>query len=194
MKKKKKDKDSYYRLAKKEGYRSRASYKLLQIQERFRIIKKGDTIIDLGAAPGGWLQVAKQISGGKIIGVDLVRIKPIKDVIFIMGDFREEEVRRKIESHVSKVDVVLSDASPKLSGIKSYDHARSIELAEAALQIAESFLRKGGNFVVKIFQGEEQSILLEKISSIFKNVKFYFPKATRKGSAECYIIAKGYTD
>jgi len=184
--------DHFYRMAKKEGYRSRAAYKLKQINERFRVIRRGDTVVDLGAAPGGWLQVAEKLSGGTIIGVDIQPIRSLDGVITIKGDITSEDTIDRIRQLVKKVDVVLCDAAPNLSGDWSYDHARSIDLAEHALLCAEQILKPGGNFIVKVFQGDMFFDYLQKVRTLFKNVRSHSPAASRKESAEMYIIAKNF--
>ena len=149
--------ERYYKLAKKEGYRSRASYKLLQIDDRFNIFKKGDYVADLGAFPGGWLQVAKEKVGesGKVIGLDLRRIKPLDGVETIVGDITEDSTMLELLSLVGgKVDVVISDMAPNIAGHYSTDHARSIHLALYAVDVCDRILRKGGRLVMKVFMGE----------------------------------------
>ena len=183
--------DAYYRMAKKMGYRSRASFKLLQINERFRVIKRGYTVVDLGAAPGGWSQVAKEISSGTVVAVDLQEIEPIDGVECIVGDFTKAEVLEKIKSSVKEVDVVLCDASPHLSGAKSTDQARATGLAEDALRVADELLREGGNFVIKAFRGEMYEEFFARVKRRFKRTKAYIPKATTRGSTESYIIGFG---
>ncbi|MEM2934120.1 MAG: RlmE family RNA methyltransferase [Methanocellales archaeon] len=185
-------KDFYYFKAKEEGYRSRAAYKLKRINERFKVIKKGDVVVDLGAAPGGWLQVAKEISGGRVIGVDLQAIEPMEGVETIRGDLRAQATINGIMQIVEKVDTVLCDASPDLSGIWSLDHARSIDLANAALEAAKKLLRLGGNFVVKVFQGDMYEDFLNTVKKNFTQVRAYKSEASRKESAEIYIVAKGF--
>ena len=131
-----KKRDMYYNKAKQMGYRSRASFKLQYMNEKYHIIKKGDSIVDLGAAPGGWLQVAKELSGGTVIGVDLQKIEPIEGVVTIKGDMTSPRMQEKIFALVDKVDVVICDAAPNLSGNWALDHGRSIELSEVALDVA----------------------------------------------------------
>ena len=184
--------DHFYRMAKKEGYRSRAAYKLKQIDKRFHVIRRRDTVVDLGAAPGGWLQVAEELSGGTIIGVDIQQIQSIDGVITIKGDITSEHAIDQIKELVKKVDVVLCDAAPNLSGDWSYDHARSVDLAEHALLCAEQILKPGGNFIVKVFQGDMFFDYLQRVRTLFKNVRSHSPAASRKESAEMYIIAKKF--
>ncbi len=184
--------DRFYRRALNEGYRSRAAYKLVEIQKRFNVIREDDNIVDLGAAPGSWMQVARELSGGTIIGIDLNPIAPIEQTISIVGDFTRESVRDRVRSEVDLVNVVICDASPKLSGQKSYDQARVVALGEAALDFACGILKPGGNFIVKSFQGELFNDLLREIRGHFRSVKVYRTKASRRGSAEVYIIAKNF--
>ena len=186
--------EHFYRAAKKEGYRSRAAYKLKQIQNRFHVIRKGDVVIDLGAAPGGWSQVAREIIGekGLVVGIDLQPIKPIKDAIFIVGDITKKETIEKIKEKIGnkKVDVIISDMSPNISGNYSLDHANSIWLAENALDFAKKFLKNNGNFICKVFEGELLKEFLNKVKTSFEVVKLHSPPASRKSSSEIYVIAK----
>ncbi len=186
--------DHFYRMAKKEGYRSRAAYKLKQIDTRFHIIRRGDAVVDLGAAPGGWTQVAAELAGssGTIVGVDIQQVRSIDGAVIITGDIRSEETLDAIRQVVGSADVVLCDAAPNLSGDWSYDHARSIDLAEHALACAQKILRPGGNFVVKAFQGDLFQDYMQEVRSRFRNVRAHSPTASRKASAEMYIIAKGF--
>lgn len=184
--------DYFYRKAKDEGYRSRAAFKLKQINERFNIIKKRDTVVDLGAAPGGWLQVAKELSGGKVVGVDILPIEEIEGVETIKGDIRLEATVEKIRKKIKKegADVVICDAAPNLSGNWSYDHARSIDLASSALECARKLLKPGGRFAVKVFQGDMFPEFLDKVRRHFAKVQGFSPEASRKQSAEIYVIGK----
>lgn len=191
-------KDEYYKRAKKENYHSRASYKLLQLDKKYKLIKKGDYIIDLGAAPGGWSQVALNKVGeqGLVISVDLQKIKPIENtgnLIDIRGDFTSEETLKNIKNTMNRnADVILSDASPKLSGIKDVDQLRSLDLAENVLKISRSVLRNNGSMIMKVFQGEEFENLLKKIRKEFKTVKTTKPPSSRKKSVEMYVLARGF--
>jgi len=184
--------DYFYRKAKDEGYRSRAAFKLKQINERFNIIKKRDTVVDLGAAPGGWLQVAKELSGGKVVGVDILPIEEIEGVQMIKGDIRLDSTVEKIRERIKKegADVVICDAAPNLSGNWSYDHARSIDLASSALECARKLLKPEGRFAVKVFQGDMFPEFLDKVRRYFGKVRAFSPEATRKQSAEIYVIGK----
>ncbi|MBT8507708.1 50S rRNA methyltransferase [Methanomicrobiaceae archaeon CYW5] len=184
--------DRFYKKAVSEGYRSRAAYKLRDIQNRFNIIRSDDNIIDLGAAPGSWMQVLRELTAGKIIGIDLNPIASIEGTQAITGDFTTDAVQQKITSMVHEVNVVVCDASPKLSGQKSYDQARAVALSEEALLFAIKVLKPGGNFVVKSFQGEMFNELLELARENFYSVRVYRSRAARRGSSEAYIIAKNF--
>lgn len=189
--------DYYYRSAKKEKYRSRASYKLLQLDNRFHIIGEGDKVVDLGAAPGGWSQVALERvgEGGLVIAVDIKPVKPfpVDNFHTIKGDFTDEKVQEKIgELLGGKADVIISDASPSLSGIKDIDQLRSLELVENVIKVAGRFLKRDGNLLVKVFQGPGFNELLRKLRSSFRRVKSTKPASSRKGSPEMYIVCKGF--
>lgn len=184
--------DRYHKRSKAEGYRSRAAYKLIDIQNRFDIIREDDNVVDLGAAPGSWMQVLRGLTSGHIVGVDLNPIAPVEDAMAITGDFTDEKVQEKIISGIGEVNVIVCDASPKLSGNRSYDQARAIGLNEEAFGFALRVLKPGGNFAIKSFQGEMFSELLEDIRGAFYSVKVYRTKASRKGSTETYIIAKNF--
>ena len=190
-------KDAFYRKAKKEGYRSRAAYKLLELNQRFRTIKPGDRVVDLGAAPGGWLQVAAEIVGpkGKVVGVDLQPIAPFREpnLIVLQGDITSEGCIEKIrEALAARAHCVLSDVSPRLTGIRDADVSRSVELTRTALNAACDLLAPGGNFLVKIFMSEELGPLSAEIGKKFRSVDRTRPEATRKGSSEIYLCARGY--
>ncbi len=184
--------DYYYRKAKKENYRSRAAYKLMQMDEHFNIFRKGDVVIDLGASPGGWSQVASELIGdaGNVIAIDIKPIEPITGVVTIKGDARSETVLANIRKVIGDdgVDIVISDMAPNISGNYSFDHARSVELAEMALAYSDMFLRKGGKMVVKVFDGDMAPDLFNRIKGRFKTAKRYAPKASRKSSSEIYML------
>jgi len=191
-----KKREHYYKKAKQTGYRARSAFKLLQINNKFNIIKKDDLVIDLGAAPGGWSQVAKQIVGenGTVVGIDLSSIKAIEGIVFLRGDMTQEESITKLRKVIGdrEVDVIISDMSPNISGNYSVDQACSVFLCEQALKTAKILLKKNGNFICKIFEGEDLKDILEKIKSIFITVKQFNPPASRKTSSEVYIIAKSF--
>jgi len=190
-----KKREHYYREAKAVGYRARSAFKLKQIQERFSIISRGDTVIDLGAAPGGWSQVACEYIGekGRVIAVDRSLMKPLEGVDVIEGDIGAETTLQEISARLQGVaaDVVLSDMSPDITGNYSVDQARSLWLSEQALGVAARVLKPGGYFVCKLFEGEDTPGFLAQVRSQFRQVKRYSPQASRKSSSEIYIIAKG---
>ena len=178
--------DAYVRQAKAQGYRSRAAFKLLELNEKESFLKSGATVIDLGAAPGGWSQVAAQTVGprGKVIAIDLLDIAPISGVTVLKGDFRE-----KFPQGV-KADVVLSDLSPNLSGIANVDQARALELVLAAIDLGRKALKPDGVFVAKAFQGEAFEELRTRLREAFVNVKVVKPPASRGESRETYVVAR----
>ncbi|HDO41827.1 MAG TPA: RlmE family RNA methyltransferase [Candidatus Bathyarchaeota archaeon] len=189
--------DYYYRKAKEEKYRSRAAYKLIQAVKKYDFIHSGDVVVDLGSAPGGWLQVARQIVGeeGFVLGVDLREVKPLnyENVHVILGDVREEETLKRVRAILPRpADAVISDISPNISGIWELDHIRQIELAEFALEIALDVLKAGGNFFTKVFQGELFNQFLDTVKKYFSRVEIFKPKASRKESAEIYILGLNY--
>jgi 23S rRNA (uridine2552-2'-O)-methyltransferase len=186
--------DYYYRKAKAEKYRSRATYKLSQAIAKYHFIQRGDVVVDLGAAPGGWIQAARKIVGnrGFVLGVDLKPIAPFPQeyVRTIVGDISEPETLQQILDFLPrKADVVISDASPNISGVWEVDHARQIDLANQALQIALSILRPSGNFFVKVFEGDMLKDFIKTVEKHFKNVKVIKPKASRAKSSEMFILA-----
>ena len=184
--------DRTYLRAVREGYRSRAAYKLLEIQGRFHLIRDGDNVLDLGAAPGSWLQVARSLSGGKVVGIDLSPIAPLDGVTTIMADLTSPGVRGEVISLMGVVNVIISDAAPKLSGHRSYDQARAIGLNEHVLAFASDVLKPGGNLLMKSFQGEDFSNLLDEVRQSFLSVKTFRTGASRKGSSEIYVIARNH--
>lgn len=191
-----KKREHFYKEAKRVGYRARSAFKLQQIQQRYHVIPKNATVVDLGAAPGGWSQIATELVGeeGSVIAADLSSIKPLQNVRFVQGDVTQPETVAQIKQlmDTKKADVVLSDMSPDISGNYSVDQARSAYLCECALDTASQILRPGGNFVCKIFEGEDTKGFLEKVKRRFSLVKTFSPEATRKSSSEVYIIAKTY--
>ena len=178
--------------AKQEGYRSRAAYKLLEIQQKFMVIRPEDNIVDLGAAPGSWLQVERSLTQAKVVGIDLNPIAALDGVETLEGDLNDPEIQKKVRLMLGVVNVVVCDAAPKLSGHKSYDQARIIELNEQALKFACAVLKQGGNFVVKSFQGTDFPELYAMTKERFYSVKTCITRSTRKGSTELYIIAKNF--
>ena len=182
--------DAFQRKARREGYRARSTYKLKDIQRRSNIFKTGDKVLDLGAAPGGWSQVALEFIGeeGKLVGVDLQHILPLKGALFLQGDLREKEIRDKLHELMPKADVVISDMSPNLSGNYSVDQARSVELSSLALEIAAE--RMASAFVVKVFEGADFQEYRKAVIDEFGSVRTLSPEASRKQSSEVYLIAK----
>ena len=185
--------EHYYKSAKKQGYRSRSAYKLKQINKRFSIISTGDTVVDLGAAPGGWSQVSLELVGdhGKVVGIDLDYIPPIEGVVLIRGDMLSSMVVDRVMKEISTVDVVLSDMSPNISGVYSVDQARSFELAMCTLDFAMKVLRNGGRMITKVFEGEDFNFFLSEAKKRFSFVKPYTPPASRNKSSEIYVVCKG---
>jgi 23S rRNA (uridine2552-2'-O)-methyltransferase len=186
--------DYYYKKAKAENYRSRATYKLSQAAMKYRFIRKGDVVVDLGAAPGGWIQAARKIVGKKgfVLGVDLKPIAPFPQeyVRTIVADLTEPETLQQILDFLPrKADVVLSDASPNISGVWEVDNARQIDLAAQALKIALSILRPSGNFFVKVFEGDMLAGFVKTVKKHFDAVKVLKPKASRAKSSEMFLLA-----
>ncbi len=188
--------DYYYRRAKQERYRSRAAYKLLQAIKRYSFLKKGDVVVDLGAAPGGWLQVARRIVGkeGFVLAVDLKRIETLQaaNVVTIIGDISNVEVQEQIQRLLpSRADVVISDVSPNVSGVWEVDHARQIDLAQVSLNLALKLLRASGGFFVKVFQGDMFSDYVGEVKQHFARVEIVKAEASRAKSAEVFVLGMG---
>ncbi len=187
--------DPYVREAQAKGYRSRAAFKLLELADKDRLLRRGMSVVDLGAAPGSWSQVLKQRLGpsGRIVAVDLLPMDPIAGVSFIQGDFREEEAVGRVASALgaAKVDLVLSDLAPNISGVASADQARSVYLAERALEFATEVLQPGGDLVVKAFQGAGFPELERRFRMFFDKVYVRKPRASRDRSREVFLVAKG---
>ena len=185
--------DEYVKKAQKEGYRCRAVYKLLEIIEKKHIISKGDTVLDLGAAPGGWSQVAVKITGksGLVIASDILPIEEINGVNFIQGDFTEQSVYDVLMNLIkgSSIDIVLSDMAPNMSGQLSVDQPKSMYLADLAIDFALKILSRNGHFIVKVFQGDGFDEYVKKSRSIFRKVSIIKPKASRPRSKEVYLLA-----
>ncbi len=192
--------DAYVKQAQVEGLRSRAAYKLRELQEKYQLIKPGKVIVDLGAAPGGWLQEAAKWMrrgdrlDGQLIGLDLLPIEPLPDVTFIQGDFTENQPLAELESLLagSKVDLVMSDMAPNISGMNAVDQPRAMYLVELALDFAQNHLSSGGDFLAKVFQGEGFDDLLRALRSGFAKVRVEKPKASRPRSREVYLLAQGF--
>lgn len=189
--------DAYYRTAKAAGYRSRSSYKLIQLSQRYRLLRLSNVVVDLGAAPGGWLQVAAELVGesGFVLGVDLDPIIPLRipNVRTIIGDLTSPTVLKKINDLLPRLaDVLLSDASPHVSGNWSLDQARQLFLAEKSLEAGGKILRPGGSAVLKAFQGSDYEQFLNKTRSTFRSVEVSKPSASRRVAAEVYLICRGF--
>jgi 23S rRNA (uridine2552-2'-O)-methyltransferase len=192
-------KDHYYNKAKQEGYRARSAYKLKQLDETGGLFSRGDTVIDLGAAPGGWLQVAAEAVGpeGRVVGVDLQRIQSLdaENVETVRGDMTEDRTRERLRELVGEdgADVVISDMAPNMSGEYSLDHARSVHLARQAFEVAAELLASGGDFAVKVFDGPDLAALRADVDAEFQYVRDVRPDASRDESSELYLLAKGRT-
>jgi 23S rRNA (uridine2552-2'-O)-methyltransferase len=190
--------DPYVARAKREGYRSRAAYKLLEIDQKYSLLKPGQRVVDLGAAPGGWSQIAARKVGsdqgrGRVVGIDLLPIDPLPGVEFIELDFLDESApERLIEMIGGRADVVMSDMAANTTGHKKTDHLRIIGLAEAAIHFAREILAPGGAFVAKVFQGGTESQLLADLKRDFATVRHVKPAASRADSSELYVLATGF--
>lgn len=187
--------DLYHRMAKEQGYRSRAAFKLKQLNERFRFLDNAKHVLDIGAAPGGWLQVVSEAVGeeGFVVGVDLEKIRSLglENVKTVVGDIMEAETFERIKELLpDRIDVVLSDLAPDVSGTWEVDQFRQVELARAAMSLAREILRPGGWFIVKAFQGPEYEMYLSEVREVFAFVKVIKPRASRKRSAEIYFVAR----
>ncbi len=189
-------KDEYVKKAQQAGYRSRAAFKLLEIQERSKLLEPGQIVVDLGAAPGGWSQVARQLVGakGSVIALDILEMEPLPSVTFIQGDFREEGPLQELNKIVEgrPVDLVVSDMAPNASGISVVDQPQAVYLCELALDFARQTLKPGGGLLVKIFQGEGYDDYVKELRSSFKKVVTRKPDASRPRSREVYLVAQGY--
>ncbi|UCG36408.1 MAG: RlmE family RNA methyltransferase [Candidatus Bathyarchaeota archaeon] len=188
--------DFYYRKAKEEKYRSRAAYKLLQCNAKYRFLNKGQIVVDLGAAPGGWLQASRKLVGkeGLVVGVDLKEIVPLPftNIVSVVGDIRENETHNSIEEILpGSADAVVSDVSPNVSGVWEVDHARQIDLARNSLKIALKVLRTNGNFFVKVFQGDMFQGFVEEVKRYFDRVEIIKPRASRSKSSEVFVLGMG---
>jgi 23S rRNA (uridine2552-2'-O)-methyltransferase len=187
--------DPYVKLAQKEGYRARAAYKLMEIDDKDKLIKPGMTVVDLGSAPGSWSQVAVQrLKGqGSVIALDILDMQPIGGVTFIQGDFREESVLRLLEQKLNntQVDLVIADMAPNISGIKDVDQAGAAYLTELALEFSREWLKPSGNFLVKVFIGAGFDEILQNMRPMFNKVVTRKPKASRDRSSEVYLLGIG---
>lgn len=185
--------DPYVERAKKEGYRSRAAFKLLELDERFGLLKPGYRVVDLGAAPGGWLQVAVRRGASKVVGIDLLPIEPLAGADILTGDFLEEGADDEVRDHLGgEADVVLSDMAANATGHRQTDHLKIMALAEAAAHFARQVLRPGGHFVAKVLRGGTENELLAQLKQDFEQVKHVKPQSSRQDSAEIFVVATGF--
>lgn len=189
--------DAWVQKAQEEGWRSRAVFKLQEVQDRHALIKAGMTVVDLGAAPGGWSQLAARLvsPGGRVYALDILPMEAVAGVTFIQGDFTEEKPLAELETRLADaaVDVVLSDMAPNISGMAAVDQPRAIYLAELAHEFARQWLKPGGDLVVKVFQGEGCDEFVTSVRADFSRVKMFKPKASRSRSREMYVMARGRT-
>lgn len=191
--------DHYYQKSIEENYRSRAAYKLLQAAKKYHFLKRGDVVVDLGAAPGGWLQVTRKFVGvpGFVLGIDLKRVQPFQEanVKAIVGDIRNPDITLYAKKVLpSLAEVVLSDVSPNVSGVWEVDHARQIHLAQKSLMFALEVLRTKGSFFIKVFQGDMFNDFLKEVNQHFERVEIIKPRASRSKSAEVFLLALGLKD
>ncbi|MCE2715748.1 MAG: RlmE family RNA methyltransferase [Pseudomonadota bacterium] len=188
--------DPFVQQAKKTGYRSRAAFKLIEIDQKYKILKSGQIVIDLGAAPGGWTQViAEKIKNhGKVIALDLQDIESFNNsnVVILKGDFEEESIQQELTKHITEADVIVSDMAAATCGIPAVDHLRILNLLEAALNFTLSHLKKNGAFVAKVLRGGTEGELLKKLKTHFTKVVHFKPESSRQDSAEMYVVAMGF--
>jgi 23S rRNA (uridine2552-2'-O)-methyltransferase len=188
--------DEFVKRSKRDGYRSRAAYKLLEIQDKDGLLQSGQVVVDLGAAPGGWSQIAADLVGSKgdVIAFDILAMDPLPGVSFIQGDFREDEALRGLEALLDgrQVDLVISDMAPNVSGVAAVDQPRSMHLCELALDFCTQHLRPGGAFVCKVFHGEGFDAWMREVKSHFGRAVTRKPKASRANSREVYLVAGNY--
>jgi len=187
--------DEYRKLAKEQGYRSRSSYKLIELNKKYNLLKLNDTILDIGSAPGGWLQVSTKFAGpdGKVVGIDVDPVKPISDTTIIQADIEDPNIIQIINNICPfSFDVVLSDLSPNVSGIWHFDHERQISLTLISLKMSIKLLKNGGHAVFKIFEGNNSSIVKREASKVFSKVTTSKPKASRQKSSEFYLVCLSY--
>ena len=186
--------DTYVQLARKEGWRSRAAFKLIEMDDKDRLLRHGEVVVDLGATPGGWSQVAAKRVGdaGMVLALDLLEMEPIHNVDFIQGDFREDEVLKKLEEKLGgrRVGLVMSDMAPNMSGVPLVDQARIMHLAELGLEFSRAHLKPDGSFLVKVFQGVDYETFLRSMREVFKTVVVRKPDASRDRSAELYLLGR----
>ncbi|NNJ65972.1 MAG: 23S rRNA (uridine(2552)-2'-O)-methyltransferase RlmE [Xanthomonadales bacterium] len=188
--------DHYVRMAQQQGLRSRSAFKLLELQEKYGLVKPGMTVVDLGAAPGGWCQLVLPLVGesGRVFALDILDMEPLHGVTFIRGDFTEDEPLQALEDALGgrPVDLVLSDMAPNMSGMTTIDQAKAMYLAELALDFVKAHLKPGGDYVVKLFQGSDFDGYVREVRSLFDKVLVRKPKASRPRSREVYLLARGH--
>ena len=188
--------DHYVKQAQQQGLRSRSAFKLIELNDKYDLIQPGMVVVDLGAAPGGWCQVARPLVGksGRVLGLDILEMEPLEGVEIVLGDFTEtealEELERKLQGR--PVDLVLSDMAPNMSGMAAIDQAKGMYLAELALEFVKVHLKPGGNYVVKLFQGTDFDGYVREVRSLFDKVQVRKPKASRPRSREVYLLARGH--
>ena len=188
--------DQYVKQAQQQGLRSRSAFKLIELHEKYGLIRPGMTVVDLGAAPGGWCQVVRPLVGdsGTVVGLDILEMEPLHGVDFICGDFTEDGPLRELEAALDgrKADLVLSDMAPNMSGMAAIDQAKAMYLAELALEFVKDHLKQGGDYVVKLFQGTDFDGYVKEVRSLFRKVQVRKPKASRPRSKEVYLLARGF--
>ena len=186
--------DPYVKMAQQQGYRSRSVFKLTELNDKYELVRPGMCVVDLGAAPGGWCQLVRNLLGknGRVIGLDILPMEPLHGVELIEGDFTEDEPLALLEKSLggASVDLVLSDMAPNISGVASTDQAKAMYLVELALDFAENHLKPGGNFLVKLFQGEGSDDYIRQVRPLFNKVQVRKPKASRPRSREVYLLAR----
>ena len=187
--------DHYVKMAQQKGLRSRSAFKLLELQDKYQLVKPGMIVVDLGAAPGGWCQVVQPLikDSGKVLALDILEMEPVHGVEFIHGDFTEDGSLQALEAALGghKVDLVLSDMAPNMSGMATIDQAKAMYLAELALEFVKAHLKPGGDYVVKLFQGTDFDVYVREVRSLFEKVQVRKPKASRPRSREVYLLARG---
>lgn len=187
--------DPYVIRARQSGYRSRAAYKLLELHQRDRLFRGGMVVVDLGASPGGWSQVARELVGttGRVIATDILAMESLPGVDFVQGDVRDPAIGAQIAKMIGgQADLVISDMAPNMSGVKAVDQARSADLAEMAFDFARDNLQQGGDLLVKIFHGADLATLVAQMRGEFRNVAYRKPPASRSRSSEVYVLARGF--
>ena len=186
--------DHYVKMAQQKGLRSRSAFKLLELQDKYQLIKPGMIVVDLGATPGGWCQVVQPLvtDSGKVLALDILEMEPVHGVEFIHGDFTEDGPAQALEAALGghEVDLVLSDMAPNMSGMATIDQAKAMYLAELALEFVKAHLKPGGDYVVKLFQGTDFDVYVREVRSLFKKVQVRKPKASRPRSREVYLLAR----